>query len=115
MRLTVLVGEETWQHRPVYYEIVRRAHAAGLAGATVLRAIEGYGTTLKVHSTRLLSLVDGLGFVVLIVDREDRIRDFLPRLDGLIHHGLVTLDRLEVVVPARRGEQSRPRLFGHRR
>lgn len=44
LRLTVLIGEDdTWRHKPLYTEIVHRAHSAGLAGATVLRGIEGYG------------------------------------------------------------------------
>jgi uncharacterized protein len=57
-RLTRLVGEtDRWHHRPLYTEIVYRAHAAGLAGATVLRGIEGYGASRHLHTSRILSLI----------------------------------------------------------
>ncbi|MER8042878.1 DUF190 domain-containing protein [Streptomyces sp. NPDC094032] len=98
LRLTVLVGErDTWHHRPLYTEIVHRAHAAGLAGASVFRGIEGFGGSSLVHTTRLLSLGEDLPVAVLIVDTEERVRGFLPRLEGLVSDGLVFLDACEVV------------------
>lgn len=104
MRLTVLIGEDDqWQHKPLYTEIVHRAHTAGLAGATVLRGIEGYGASNHVHTTRLLSLSEDLPVAVIIVDTEQRIRDFLPQLDELITEGLVMVDQVEVVRYTGRG------------
>ncbi|MGA5299552.1 DUF190 domain-containing protein [Nucisporomicrobium flavum] len=98
VRLTVFIGEDdTWHHRPLYHEIVHRAHAAGLAGASVLRGIEGYGASSRIHTTRLLSLSEDLPVAVIIVDREDRIRAFLPQLDELVGEGLVILDPVEVI------------------
>lgn len=98
LRLTVLVGEtDQWHHHPVYTEIVGRAHAAGLAGATVLRGIEGFGATSHLHTTRILSLGDDLPVAVIIIDAEDRIRGFLPQLDELISEGIVILDPVEVI------------------
>jgi PII-like signaling protein len=104
LRLTVLVGEQdTWHHRPLFTEIVHRARRAGLAGASVFRGIEGFGTSSLIHTARLLSLSEDLPVAVVIVDAEDRIRDFLPELDELVADGLVTLDRCEVVPrPGRR-------------
>ncbi len=53
LRLTILIGEDdVWHHKPLYHEIVHRAHAAGLAGATVLRGIEGYGASRSARSCR---------------------------------------------------------------
>ena len=102
LRLTVLVGEnDTWRHRPLYSEIVHRAHAAGLAGASVFRGIEGYGASSLVHTSRLLSLSDGLPVAVVVVDTEERVRSFLPELDALMTDGLVLLDRCEVIRPGR--------------
>jgi PII-like signaling protein len=93
----VIVGEdEQWHHRPLYSEVVHRAHAAGLAGATVLRGIEGFAGSRIIHTTRLLSMSEDLPVTVLIVDAEDRIRAFLPEL-GIVAHGLVMLDQVEVV------------------
>jgi uncharacterized protein len=69
LRLTVLVGEsDRWHRRPLYTEIVHRAHQAGLAGATVLRGVEGFGSTSLIHTARLLSLSDDLPVVIIIVD-----------------------------------------------
>jgi PII-like signaling protein len=98
LRLTVFVGEDDqWHHRPLYHEIVRRAHDAGLAGASVLRGIEGYGASSRIHTTRLLSLSEDLPVAVLIVDNEERIRAFLPQLDELVTEGLVIIDPVEVI------------------
>jgi len=109
LRLTVLIGEgDTVNHRPLYAEIVHRAHAAGLAGASVFRGIEGFGASSRVHTTRLLSLGEDLPVVVIVVDTEERVRAFLPQLDGLVTGGLVTLEPCEIVTrtdrPAKSGE-----------
>lgn len=98
LRLTVLVGEDdTWNHKPVYTEIVHRAHAAGLAGASVFRGIEGFGASSLIHTSRLLSLSDDLPVAIVIVDTEERVRAFLPQLDELVTEGLVLLDECEVI------------------
>jgi uncharacterized protein len=97
-RLTVLVGEgDYWHHRPVFTEIVHRAHAAGLAGASVFRGVEGYGGSHLIHTNRLLSLSEDLPVAVVIVDDAARIDAFLPQLDELVGDGLVVLDDVEVV------------------
>ncbi|MFI6035801.1 DUF190 domain-containing protein [Streptomyces sp. NPDC051315] len=98
LRLTVLVGEDdTWRRRPLYTEIVHRAHAAGLAGASVFRGIEGFGASSLIHTSRLLSLSEDLPVAVVVVDTEERVRAFLPQLDELVGDGLVILDACEVV------------------
>ena len=98
VRLTIFIGEDDqWHHKPLYHEIVHRAHQAGLAGASVLRGVEGYGASSRIHTTRLLSLSEDLPIAVIIVDREDRIRAFLPQLDELVAEGLVILDPVEVI------------------
>ena len=98
VRLTIFVGEDDqWHHKPLYHEIVSRAHHAGLAGASVLRGIEGYGASSRIHTSRLLSLSEDLPLAVIIVDQEDRIRAFLPQLDELVSEGLVILDPVEVI------------------
>lgn len=97
-RLTIFIGEtDVWHRKPLYSEIVRRAHRAGLAGASVLRGIEGYGASSHIHTSRLLSLSDDLPLAIIIVDAEERIDEFLPQLDELITEGLVILDDVDVV------------------
>jgi uncharacterized protein len=98
MRLTIFVGEtDQWHHRPVFTEVVHRAHAAGLAGASVMRGIEGFGASSRIHTTRLLSLSEDLPVAIVIVDARERIEAFLPELDELITEGLVILDPVNVI------------------
>lgn len=97
-RLTIFIGEnDRHHHMPLYTEIVHRAHAAGLAGATVLRGLEGYGASRHIHTTRILSLSEDLPVVIVIVDTSERIDAFLPALDELITEGLVVREPVEVV------------------
>jgi len=96
-RLTVLIGEDdTWNHKPVYTEIVHRAHQAGLAGASVFRGIEGYGASNHIHTTRILSLSEDLPVAVVIVDAAEKVEAFLPQLDELVTEGLVVVDDVHV-------------------
>ncbi|MET7644985.1 DUF190 domain-containing protein [Streptomyces sp. NPDC005426] len=100
LRLTVLVGEcDTWHHRPVFAEIVHRAHRAGLAGASAFRGIEGFGASAMIHTQRLLSLSEDLPVAVVIVDTEAKVRAFLPVIAELTGDGPVTLDACEIVRP----------------
>lgn len=98
LRLTVVLGEsDQWHHKPVYTEIVHRAHAAGLAGASVFRGIEGYGRANHIHTTRILSLSDDLPVLVIVVDAEEKVRAFLPQLEDLLTGGLAIVEPVEVV------------------
>jgi PII-like signaling protein len=105
-RLTVYLGEaDTWHHKPLYTELVHRAHAAGLAGASVLRGIEGFGSSSRIHTSRLLSLSEDLPVVVVVVDEAERIDAFLPQVEEVLTEGLVTLDDVDVVVHRYREER----------
>jgi uncharacterized protein len=97
-RLTVLVGEsDVVGHRPLYGEIVHRAHTAGLAGASVFRGIEGFGASRQIHTSRLLSLSEDLPVSVVVVDTAERIEAFLPQVVELVGEGLVTVEDVQVV------------------
>lgn len=97
-RLTIFIGEaDQHHHRPLSTEIVHRAHAAGLAGATVIRGIEGYGRSSRVHTTRMISLSSDLPVAVILIDAAERIDAFLPELDELITEGLVIRDEVHVI------------------
>lgn len=98
LRLTIFVGEsDTWHHKPLYSEIVHRAYAAGLAGASAFRGCEGFGASSLIHTTRLLSLSEDLPVAIVIVDSEERIRAFLPQVDEIVGEGLVIMDEVEVI------------------
>jgi PII-like signaling protein len=103
LRLTVLVGEgDVVGHKPLYTEIVHRAHAAGLRGASVFRGIEGFGRGSAIHTNRLLDLSGDLPVAVVLVDDADRIRGFLQQEAGLWEEiGLVTLEDIEIVGASR--------------
>jgi PII-like signaling protein len=98
VRLTIYVGESDrhGQH-PLYTEIVHRARDAGLAGATVVRGVEGFGASQVVHTARLLTLSEDLPMVVHIIDTPDRVEAFLPVLDALITEGLVVREDVDVI------------------
>ncbi len=88
---------------PLYEAIVLRLRELGLAGATVLRGIEGFGAHAHLHTTRLLRLSEDLPILIEVVDAEDRIRAVLPELNEMVGDGLITLERVEVI--AYRGER----------
>ena len=97
-RLTIFVRDtDQWHHRPLYTEIVHRAHAAGIGGASVFRGIEGFGKSSRIHTSRLLSLSEDLPVSIVMVSSDERIRAFLPQIDELVSEGLVMLDEVEVV------------------
>jgi PII-like signaling protein len=94
----IYIGEsDQWQGRPLYQAIVERLRERGLAGATVLRGIEGFGAKAHVHTTRILRLSEDLPILIELVDQEDRVRAVLPELDDMVGDGLITLERVEVV------------------
>jgi PII-like signaling protein len=96
--LRVFVGEsDRCGHRPLYEAVVLKAREAGLAGATVLRGVMGFGRHSLIHTTKILRLSEDLPMVVEIVDSREKIEAFLPALDELITDGLVTLERVNVI------------------
>lgn len=94
----IYLGEsDRWHGRPLYQAIVERLRERGLAGATVLRGIEGYGARQHLHSTRILSLSEDLPILIEAVDTENKVRTVLPELDEMLTDGLITLERVEVI------------------
>jgi PII-like signaling protein len=84
-------------HKPLYEDIVMKARAAKLAGATVLRGPMGFGLHARIHTAKILDLSAKLPLIIEIVDAEDKIRAFLSELDIMKEVGLVTLEKVEVV------------------
>jgi PII-like signaling protein len=96
--LRILIGEnDRWHGKPLYEAIVSRARESGLAGATVLRGLMGFGAASRIHTAKVLRLSEDLPIVIEIVDRSDRIAEFLPLLDEMVVDGLVTLERAQVI------------------
>ena len=95
--LRIFVGEaDRHEGRPLYEWIVRQARARGLAGATVLRGLEGFGAHSRLHTAKILRLSTDLPVVIEIVDARERIEAFLPVIESAIAEGHATLERVEV-------------------
>ncbi len=96
--LRIFIGESDRSgHKPLYETIVLRAREAGLAGATVLRGVMGFGKHSMVHTAKILRLSEDLPMIVEVVDSLEKIEAFLPLLDELITDGLVTLEKVRVI------------------
>src|SRR5690348_9745882 len=96
--LRIFIGEDDKAgHQPLYEAIVLKARAMKLAGATVLRGPMGFGHSSHLHTAKILRLSEDLPFVIEIVDSEEKIRAFLPELDGMMGSGLITLEKVEVL------------------
>jgi PII-like signaling protein len=109
LRLRIYIGEaDRWQGRPLYEAIVILLRERGLAGATVVRGIEGFGKNAHLHTAKILRLSEDLPVVIDVVDTERRIRDVLQELDAMVGDGLITLEPVEVVVYRAGGSQDRP-------
>ncbi|HEX5590173.1 MAG TPA: DUF190 domain-containing protein [Candidatus Limnocylindrales bacterium] len=94
----IYIGEsDTWHGRPLYEAIVHLLRERGIAGATVLRGIEGYGAKQVLHTTRILRLSEDLPVLIEVVDSEERLRTVLPELDAMVTGGLITLERVEII------------------
>lgn len=97
--LRIFIGElDKWHHMPLYESIVLRARELGLAGATVLRGPMGYGAHSRLHTAKVLRLSEDLPVVIEIVDKEEKIQAFLPELDRMVPDGLVTLEKVRVIM-----------------
>lgn len=96
--LRVFIGEsDHWHGKPLHMALVEKAREQGLAGATVLRGIEGFGARSVIHATRFLDLSTDLPIVVEIVDREERLTAFMDTVKEMVQEGMATLERVRVV------------------
>ncbi len=95
----IFIGEsDSHEGRPLYQAIVETLRREGLAGVTVLRGIEGFGKSSRLHTSHILRLSEDLPIVIECVDTVEKIEAVLPNLDAMIGDGLITLERVEVRV-----------------
>jgi hypothetical protein len=108
--LRIFIGEnDKHEGVPLYEWIVRKAREHGLAGATVLRGLEGFGAHSRLHTAKILRLSSDLPIVVEIVDTEAKIESFLPLIDDSVAEGLATVEKVEVRF-YRSGRSEHPRV-----
>ena len=100
--LRIFLGEaDRLQHTALYDSIVREAREAGLAGATVWRGVTGFGLSSRVRTSRILDLSTDLPIIVEIVDQEEKIDRFLPRLHDMFEAaqcgGMITMEKVQII------------------
>ncbi len=96
--LRIYVGEsDTWHGKPLYQAIVERVRAEGLAGATAIRGIEGFGADSRIHTSRILRLSEDLPVLIEIADTAEQIDRIVPLLDEMVGEGLVTVENVEII------------------
>ncbi len=95
--LRIHFGEDDkWQGKPLYEAIVNKCRELDIAGATVLRGIEGYGASSIIHKQHLL-LSSDRPIMVAVVDTEQNIQKLLPALDEMVDEGLIAMSEVEVI------------------
>jgi uncharacterized protein len=115
--MRVFIGEsDRYQGKPLYEALLERFRKKGLAGATVLRGVAGFGASSKVHTDKVLRLSLDLPMIIEVVETEERIQAILPDLDEMIGGGLITLERAKVIMyrpgNARPSQQEMHRIEG---
>lgn len=90
--LKIFIGEsDKWHGETLYHVIIKKAKELGLAGATTIRGIEGFGANSRVHSAWTEVLSQDLPIVIEIIDKEERINDFIKIIDPMITEGLIVI------------------------
>ena len=103
--LRIYVGEaDRHANMPLYEWIVHKAREMGLAGATVLRGLTGFGANSRIHTAKILRLSADLPLVIEIVDTIENIDAFLPEIDGAVTEGLATVEKVDVRFYRTRGD-----------
>lgn len=96
--MRIFIGEnDRWEHRPLYQALVELFRREGFAGATVLKGAMGFGAHSVTHTDKLLRLSSDLPVVVEVIESSERIEALLPRLDGMLQGGLITLEKARVL------------------
>ncbi|HOW27188.1 MAG TPA: DUF190 domain-containing protein [Elusimicrobiota bacterium] len=97
--LRIFIGEsDRWNGAPLYEAIVNLARKNGMAGATVLKGMMGFGCKSHMHTAKILRLSEDLPIIVEMVDSEEKINGFLPHLDEMVREGLITLEKANVIL-----------------
>jgi PII-like signaling protein len=108
--MRIHIGErDKYEGEPLYWAIVQLLRKRHYAGATVTRGIMAFGASSRIHTTRFLELSMDLPIVVECVDTEEKIQEILPELDKMVGGGLITLERVRVIMyRPDAGEEEKP-------
>ena len=96
--MRVFIGEsDRWEHRPLHVALLELFRRDGLAGATVMRAVSGFGATSVVHTANILRLSADLPLVIEVVDSQEHLDRVLPQVDRMMQGGLITMEKVRVL------------------
>jgi PII-like signaling protein len=97
--MRIHIGEsDKWHRKPLYEAIVEMLRREGFSGATVLRGVGGYGGSSVYHTDKLLRLSQDLPVVLEVIETQERIEQILPKLDQMVEGGLITLEKVRVIL-----------------
>lgn len=97
--MRIHIGEsDKWHGKPLYEAIVGLLRKEGFSGATVLRGVGGYGGSSVYHTDKLLRLSQDLPIIVEVIEMQERIDQILPRMDEMVEGGLITLEKVRVIL-----------------
>ena len=96
--MRIFIGQtDRWERKPLYSALLELFRAKGLAGATVLHAVAGFGATSVMHEAHLLRLSQDLPLVIEVVDTQEHIDSVLSEVDRMLSGGLITLEKVRVI------------------
>src|SRR6185295_3560980 len=96
--LRIFIGEsDRWHGKPLYEAIILKAREMGIAGATMMRGLMGFGAASRIHTAKILRLSEDLPIVVEIVDSADKIDALVPVIEEMVEEGLITLEKVRVI------------------
>lgn len=96
--LRIFIGEsDKWKGQPLYEAIILKAREMGIAGATMLRGLMGYGANSRIHTAKILRLSEDLPIIVEIVDATEKISALLPIIQEMVGDGLITIENVHVL------------------
>jgi len=96
--MRIFIGEsDQWERRPLSTALLELFRARGLAGATVLRGVAGFGPHSILHTAGILKLSSDLPLIIEVVDSEDHLAAVLPAVDAMMGGGLITMEGVRVV------------------
>jgi len=97
--MRIHIGEsDRWEGKPLYQAIVEMLRREGMSGVTVLRGVGGFGSSSIYHTDKILRLSQDLPIVVEVVEYNERIENLLPKLDEMVEGGLITLEKVRVIL-----------------
>ena len=97
--MRIHIGEsDKWEGKPLYQALIEMFRRESFSGVTVLRGVGGYGSSSRYHTEKILRLSQDLPILLEVIEYSERIEQILPKLDEMIGGGLITLEKVRVIL-----------------